>query len=96
MKTVTIGALKNQLSAHLRYVQQGKEVVVLNRRKPMARILPLQLPDNLDADEARLVATGQMNLEEQPVDWKAFWKLPGGNVSHDVAVRAAIDSKGDR
>lgn len=96
MKTVTIGALKNQLSAYLRYVQQGKEVVVLNRRKPMARILPIQLPDNLDADEARLVATGQMNLEGQPVDWKAFWKLPGGKVSGNVAVQAAIESKGDR
>ncbi len=96
MRTVTIGALKDQLSEHLRYVQQGKEVVVLNRRRPMARILPFHLPDSLDADEARLVATGQMNLEEQPVDWKAFWKLPGGKVSRNVAMRAAIDSKGDR
>jgi antitoxin (DNA-binding transcriptional repressor) of toxin-antitoxin stability system len=96
MKTVTIGALKNQLSAHLRYVQQGKEVVVLNRKKPMARILPFELPGNIDADEAHLVATGQMNLEEQPVDWKAFWKLPCGNVSLSAAVQAAIESKGDR
>jgi hypothetical protein len=52
-------------------------------------------PDD-DADAARLVATGQTTLEEEPVNWKAFWKLPSGNVSHDVALQAAIDSKGDR
>jgi antitoxin (DNA-binding transcriptional repressor) of toxin-antitoxin stability system len=96
MKTVTVGALKNQLSAHLRYVQQGKEVVVLNRKRPLARILPFQLPEDLDSNEAYLVATGQMNLEERPVDWKAFWKVSAGNISHDVAVRAVVDARGDR
>jgi prevent-host-death family protein len=41
MKTVNIGELKNQLSAYLRYVRSGEEVVVRDRGIPVARILPL-------------------------------------------------------
>ena len=96
MRTVKIGELKNQLSAHLRYVQQGEEVVVLDRNRPVARILPIRPPADLDPEEAYLYATGQLTLEKQHMDWEAFWKLPKPNVPHDIAVQAAIDAKGDR
>jgi prevent-host-death family protein len=96
MRTVNIGTLKNQLSAHLRYVREGEEVVVMDRNRPVARILPFRAPADLDAEEAYLVATGQIILEKKPMDWEAFWKLPKGNVAHDVAVKAAIEAKGDR
>jgi prevent-host-death family protein len=96
MRTVNIGTLKNQLSAHLRYVRAGEEVVVMDRNKPVARILPFHAAADLDEEEAYLVATGQMTLEKQPMDWDAFWKLRTGNVPHDVAVKAAIEAKGDR
>ncbi len=96
MRAVNIGALKNQLSTQLRYVRSGEEVVVLDRKRPIAKIVPIDLPADLDPGEAYLVATGQMTLEKEEMDWDAFWKLPRPNVPHDVAVQAAIDSKGDR
>lgn len=96
MRSVNIGTLKNQLSAHLRYVRAGEEVVVLDRNKPVARIVPIRTPADLDPEEAYLVATGQLILEKEKMDWDAFWKLPKPNVPHDVAIQAAIDSKGDR
>lgn len=41
MKTVKIAELKNRLSEHLRAVERGSEVVVLDRDRPIARIVPV-------------------------------------------------------
>ena len=100
MRTVKIGVLKNQLSAYLQFVRNGEEVVVRDRNKPIARILPFPAAEDADADfeahQAHLIATGQMKEAKQKMDWEAFWALPAGNVPHDIAVQAVIDSRGDR
>jgi prevent-host-death family protein len=93
VKTVNIGELKNQLSAYLQYVRRGEEIVVKDRNKPVARILPFE---NESDDEARLVAEGKLKLPERKMDWDEFFALPAGNVPRDVAVRALIESRGDR
>lgn len=41
MKRVKIAELKNRLSEHLRAVEKGAEVVVTDRDRPIARIVPL-------------------------------------------------------
>jgi antitoxin (DNA-binding transcriptional repressor) of toxin-antitoxin stability system len=100
MRTVNIGVLKNQLSAYLRYVRKGEEVVVRDREVPVARILPftLRLPAEGDhaAEEAYLIASGQLKPAAGEMDWKAFWALPRPSVS-DKATAEAIDwAKGER
>jgi prevent-host-death family protein len=42
MKRVGIAELKNNLSAHLRAVEQGGEIEVTDRDRPIARIVPVQ------------------------------------------------------
>lgn len=95
MRTVNIGELKNQLSAYLQYVRSGEEVVVKDRNTPVARILPIG-SDSLADHEARLIASGAMKLPQQEMDWDVFFAIPVGNVSHNIAVQAAIESRGDR
>jgi prevent-host-death family protein len=41
MKAVKIAELKDSLSEHLRAVERGAEVVVTDRNRPIARIVPL-------------------------------------------------------
>ncbi len=41
MKRVKIAELKDQLSRHLRAVEQGAEVEVTDRDRPIARIVPV-------------------------------------------------------
>jgi prevent-host-death family protein len=41
MRQVKIAELKNRLSEHLRAVENGAEVVVMDRNRPIARIVPL-------------------------------------------------------
>ncbi len=40
MKRVKIAELKDRLSEHLRAVEQGAEVIVTDRNRPIARIIP--------------------------------------------------------
>jgi prevent-host-death family protein len=99
MRTVNIGVLKNQLSAYLQFVRNGEEVVVSDRNKPIARILPFTLPlppeGDHEAEAAYLIATGQMKEAKQKIDWEAFWALPAPSVP-DEAVKEAIEwAKGD-
>jgi prevent-host-death family protein len=100
MRTAKIGVLKNQLSAYLRYVRNGEEVVIYDRNVPIARILPVEPSEDEDytSEEARLIAAGILKPPDDPspMDWDAFWALPAANVS-DEAVREAIDwANGER
>ncbi len=45
MKTVKIAELKNHLSEHLRAVEGGAELVVTDRDRPIARIVPYSRSD---------------------------------------------------
>lgn len=96
MRTVNIGELKNQLSAYLQYVRAGEEVVVRDRNQPVARILPFQGTGSAADEEKQLVASGAMKLPEKAPDWDSFFSLPKGKVAHKAAVRAAVESRGDR
>jgi prevent-host-death family protein len=94
MKTVNIGTLKNQLSAYLRLVRDGEEVVVKDRDKPVARILPICAPATTEEEEAQLVAAGMMRLPQEEMDWEVFWALPMPAVSDEAAREAILWAKG--
>jgi prevent-host-death family protein len=93
MQTVNIADLKNNLSAWLEQVRNGEELIVKDRNRPIARLLPLSPSDDLDAEEESLVAAGLMRL---PIKEKSndFLNQPAPEVSLE-AVRAAIRSERD-
>jgi prevent-host-death family protein len=100
MRSVNIGTLKNQLSAYLQLVREGEEVVIRDRNRPVARIVPFK-PDarsGFTEEELYLESIGVLKLPENPrgIDWEAVKKMPMPEVS-DEAVREAMDwIKGDR
>ena len=95
MRTVNIGELKNQLSGYLQYVKNGEEIVVRDRSVPVARILPFRQDSGWER-EAQLVASGALKMPEEAMDWDGFFLAPAGNVSQELAVEAALESRGDR
>jgi prevent-host-death family protein len=48
MRSVKIAELKDRLSEHLRAVEQGAEVVVTDRNRPIARIVPVSASPALE------------------------------------------------
>jgi prevent-host-death family protein len=83
MRTVNISDLKAQLSAHIQFVRDGEEVLVCDRNKPVARIVPC-LAEDRSEQEQRLVARGVLTppLKKRPVS--ASWPEPPGDVSDRV------------
>jgi len=83
MKTVNISDLKAQLSAHIQFVKNGEEVLVCDRDKPVARIVPCALEGRLE-QEQRLVARGiiSLPLKKRPVS--VSWPEPPGDISDEV------------
>ena len=94
MRSVNIGNLKNQLSAYLQMVQQGEEVVVRDRNKPVARIVPFkpETESEFTEEELYLASIGVLKLPENPgsIDWEAFRKLPMPEAP-EGAVKEALD-----
>jgi prevent-host-death family protein len=83
MKTVNISDLKARLSAHIRLVRDGEEVLVCDRNQPVARIVPCHLEGHSE-QERRLVARGVLTppLHKRPAS--VTWPDPPGNVSDKV------------
>jgi prevent-host-death family protein len=83
MRTVNISDLKAQLSAHIQLVREGEEVLVCDRNKPVARIVPCPLQGQSE-QEQRLVSRGVLTppLKKRPAS--VSWPDPPGNVSDKV------------
>ena len=83
MRTVNISDLKARLSAHIKIVRQGEEVLICDRNRPVARIVPCHF-DNYSEQERRLIARGVLAppLKKRPST--ASWPKPPGKVSDKV------------
>lgn len=94
MPSVQIAELKNNLSAYLRKVRTGEEVIICDRKSPIAKIVPLSTVD-FDLEERELIAKGLMRPPLQPFDADAFFAIGRGlrtpRVS-DAAIRRTMNA----
>jgi prevent-host-death family protein len=75
MTTATVSKLKASLSEYLRRVKAGEEVLVSERGRPIAKLVPVTgadaLPDHLaEMERQGLARVGSRRLS------RAFWSLP--------------------
>lgn len=97
MKTVQIGDLKNHLSAHLRDVRKGEEIIVRDRNEPVARIVPY-VPESIEEQEKLLIARGVLkppkNRAADRDTWvKEFLAKPRPKVSREAIIRAILEER---
>ena len=85
MRSTNIADLRNRLTQYLREVRAGEEIVVRDRHRPIAKIVPFTV--DADDDDAALVAAGLMRkgTGKLPV---SFWRTHGARVPLEVAVAA--------
>lgn len=62
----TVSSLKAHLSENLRRVAMGETVVVTDRRKPVARIIPYEFDDLVEATPTRQFSPVPPNLAGLP------------------------------
>ena len=88
MKATTVSQLKTALSAYLRQVKTGEEILITEHGRPIARLLPIGNPVTLsahlqDMEQKGLLKRGEKTL---PAD---FWNLPRP-ADPQGAVRSAV------
>lgn len=85
MRTAKISEFKAKLSAHIQYVKNGEEVLIFDRNKPVARLVPAGEVDDHDARRNRLIAKGILTPPKRPRP--EGYKLPeptGPMISREV------------
>ena len=63
------------LSAYLRQVKAGEEIVITERGRPIARLLPLPSDASLPEHVRDLETTGLLKRGQKPLP-AGFWDLP--------------------
>ena len=74
MRTAPVAKLKASLSEYLRHVKAGDDVVVTERGRPIARLIPIGAAESTGR-LAALAADGRVRLGRGRLG-KGFWKLP--------------------
>lgn len=90
---VGIAELKARLSQYLTRVQAGEEVIVADRGRPVARLVPVgwQQTDEEDGRLVDLQRRGVLRLGQRALS-ERFWTLerPG---DREAGMRAALDDE---
>ena len=89
MKTANIAELKDHLSAYVTFVKAGETVVIRERNRPVAKLIPF-VAEDASEEELELVAKGVMRLPEKKMDWDAFFKLPLAKVRRGSSLTQAL------
>jgi prevent-host-death family protein len=88
MRTVPVAELKASLSAYLRHVKAGEDVLVTERGRPIARLTPAGAagwPAHLEDLEAQgLIRAGAGKLP------RGFWRLPRPKDPKGLVMRALL------
>lgn len=92
MRSTNISDLRNRLTQYLKEVRAGEEIVVRDRQRPIAKIIPFSVEDDAESD-ADLVAAGLMRKGTGKLP-ASFWKARRPGVSLD-AVIAAVSTDRD-
>ena len=93
MRSASVSKLKASLSEHLARVKAGEEVIVTERGKPIAKIVPFgrdqsEFPAHLlEMARAGLIRLGSGKLP------KGFWKMPRPAVPDGAGVKAVLEER---
>ncbi len=93
MKTAAVSDLKALLSKYLSKVKAGEEVVVTDRGKPIAKIVPinrteLEIPPHLlTLERAGQARIGKLSLPA------GFWDLPRPKDRKGAALKALLNER---
>ncbi len=67
MQSVNAAELKSQLAHYLQQAQQGNEIVIKERNRIIARLVPPEPTADFDEELLALAAQGKAKLPEQPM-----------------------------
>jgi prevent-host-death family protein len=92
MTTATVSKLKASLSAYLRRVKAGEEVLVSERGRPIAKLVPVSSSEGLPDHVTALVKQGLARVGSRPLS-RDFCKLPRPMDPKGQVLRALLEER---
>jgi prevent-host-death family protein len=96
MKSATISELRARLSEYIRCVKSGEEILVTERGKPVARLVPVGDTPNDDARRMDLIRRGILRPGKGKITREDYQDLPLASVPDDVIRRIMDEEREDR
>lgn len=94
MTTVSISELKARLSAFLDIVRDGDEVLVTDRGRPIARLMPVQQAEQVEGRREMLLRSGRLRAPTTTLTSDFFARAqPADANGHSLA--ALLDERAD-
>ena len=94
MRTTSISRLKAQLSAYLDIVRGGDEVIVTDRGRMIARLVPVQAGQRQDSRRDELLATGRLRAPSARLP-KNFWQRPHPKDPAGRSLAIVLEERGE-
>jgi len=92
MKTTAISELKAHLSEYLNRVKSGDEVLVTDRGKPVARIVPISSKTRSRSSFSRMEKEGLIKLGSGKLP-KDFWTMPRAEDPKCLVLKALLEER---
>jgi len=96
MQTAAIAKLKAGLSGYLESVRAGEQVVVTDRGRPIALIVPIDPNISEDQRRAELVAKGLVRPARGPITADLFEGAAVPGLTSERALQAVREGREDR
>ncbi len=94
MQTAAISKLKAYLSDYLNQVKSGTEVLVTDRGKPVARLVPISRTKDAGESMTRMQKQGLIRLGSGRLP-KDFWTLPRPEDPRDTVLKALLQERAE-
>ena len=92
MKTAAVSELKARLSEYLNQVKAGMEILITDRGKPVARLVPLSRPKDLKESLVRMEKEGLIRIGSGKLP-KNFWRMHRPDDSNGMVLKALLDER---
>lgn len=96
MKSASISEAKNSLSALIERVKRGQTVLLTDRNKPVAKIVPIESGDGTDESDLREMARhGLIHLPRKHLTDSFFRKPRPKSPPSSTVLQALLDERSD-
>lgn len=92
MKKAAVSELKAHLSEYLNQVKAGGEVLITDRGKPIARLVPMARSKTTKDTLTRMEKAGLIRLGPGKLP-KDFWKMPRSEDPQGLVLKALIEER---
>ena len=94
MKSVSISELKARLSAFIDIVREGDEVLVTDRGRPVARLMPVREDEQVENRREMLLRSGKLRAPSATLSVN-FWRRSRPADKKGASLTALLDERAD-